>query len=228
MRIPSFIKALIGCTDTESSRYSLGGVKAEHRDGVSILTATDGRQLVSVSYADTPRGDDPDTEVLDVVLDGKSLSKAFGVANKRGKDTSVSAAAGTTGKMIVEGGGGSAFVDTTEGRFPRWRDCFGSDLDARGGCSVAVCPELLTQVLAVYKAANVSSVGVWVKDGNSAIGFAGRAPSGEEIRAILMPKEMDGKDDRRTAFPGGIELPPMQGVVIDDQPAVEETTAACA
>ncbi len=38
MRLPVFIKAIIACTDTESSRYSLGGVRCE-----SIDMAVNGR-----------------------------------------------------------------------------------------------------------------------------------------------------------------------------------------
>lgn len=215
MRIPSFIKALIGCTDTESSRYSLGGVYCQHRGNVSVMTATDGRQLVSVSYYDETEGH------MESVVDGKSLGKAFGVANKRGKTTTMRL---VENKALVEGGGGSAFAEVTDGRFPRYGDCF----TAGGGCSVSLCPELLTQVMAVYKAAGVTAVSVWVESPVRGVNFAGTASSGETIRAVLMPKELDGNDERHNSFPSGVDLPAVEPEPAVEEQAVEETAAACA
>jgi hypothetical protein len=70
MRLPSFIKAIVGCTDTESSRYSLGGVKCESADNVSIITVTDGRKLLNVSYGD-------ECDPVDCIIEAKPLTKAY-------------------------------------------------------------------------------------------------------------------------------------------------------
>ena len=67
MRLPSFIKAIVGCTDTESSRYSLGGVKCESADNVSIITVTDGRKLLNVSYGD-------ECDPVDCIIEAKPLT----------------------------------------------------------------------------------------------------------------------------------------------------------
>ena len=58
-------------------------------------------------------------------------------------------------------------------------------------------PELLIDVLAVFKAAGVEGVRVYVGDAEKAIYFAATAPTGEVIRAVLMPMSIDA-----APFPG--------------------------
>ena len=148
MRLPSFIKAIVGCTDTESSRYSLGGVKCESADNVSIITVTDGRKLLNVSYGD-------ECDPMDCIIEAKPL---------------------------------------LDGKFPRWRDVFG---DTSAHKQIGVKPELLIDLLAVFKAAGVEGVRVYVGDAENALYFAGTAPTGEVLRAVLMPMSLDV-----TPFPG--------------------------
>ena len=155
MRLPSFIKAIVGCTDTESSRYSLGGVKCESADNVSIITVTDGRKLLNVSYGD-------ECDPVDCIIEAKPLVKACAAAHAKGRNTVFE---------IVEG--------------------------ASGHKQIGVKPELLIDLLAVFKAAGVEGVRVYVGDAENALYFAGTAPTGEVLRAVLMPMSLDV-----TPFPG--------------------------
>jgi len=184
MRLPSFIKAIVGCTDTESSRYSLGGVKCESVDNVSIITVTDGRKLLNVSYGD-------ECDPVDCIIEAKPLTKAYTAAAVKGRNTVFEM---VDGKAMVVGGAGAATAPLIEGKFPRWRDVFGDTAEHK---QIGVKPELLIDVLAVFKAAGVEGVRVYVGDAEKAIYFAATAPTGEVIRAVLMPMSLDA-----TPFPG--------------------------
>ena len=191
MRLPSFIKAIVGCTDTESSRYSLGGVKCESADNVSIITVTDGRKLLNVSYGD-------ECDPVDCIIEAKPLTKAYTAAAAKGRNTVFEV---VDGKAMVVGGAGAATAPLIDGKFPRWRDVFGDTAEHK---QIGVKPELLIDVLAVFKAAGVEGVRVYIGDAEKAIYFAATAPTGEVIRAVLMPMSLDV-----TPFPGefGTESP---------------------
>lgn len=188
MRLPVFIKAIVGCADTESSRYSLGGVKCESADGVSLLTVTDGRKLLNVSYGD-------ECDPVDCIIEAKPLGKAYTAAAMKGRSTVFEVVEGASGqRAMVVGGAGAATAPLVEGRFPRWRDVFGETSEHE---QIGVKPELLIDVLAVFKAAGVEGVRVYVGDAEKAIYFAATAPTGEVIRAVLMPMSLDA-----APFPG--------------------------
>jgi len=182
MRLPSFIKAIVGCTDAESSRYSLGGVKCESADNVSIITVTDGRKLLNVSYGD-------ECDPVDCIIEAKPLVKACAAAHAKGRNTVFEIVEGASGqKAMVVGGAGAATAPLIDGKFPRWRDVFG---DTSAHKQIGVKPELLIDVLAV------EGVRVYVGDAENALYFAGTAPTGEVLRAVLMPMSLDA-----APFPG--------------------------
>jgi hypothetical protein len=182
MRLPSFIKAIVGCTDAESSRYSLGGVKCESADNVSIITVTDGRKLLNVSYGD-------ECDPVDCIIEAKPLVKACAAAHAKGRNTVFEIVEGASGqKAMVVGGAGAATAPLIDGKFPRWRDVFG---DTSAHKQIGVKPELLIDLLAVFKAAGVEGVRVYVGDAENALYFAGTAPTGEVLRAVLMPMSLD-------------------------------------
>jgi DNA polymerase III sliding clamp (beta) subunit (PCNA family) len=205
MRLPVFIKAIIGCTDTESSRYSLGGVRCESADNVSLITVTDGRKLLNVSYGD-------ECDPVDCIIEAKPLTKAYAAASVKGRNTVFEV---VDGKALVVGGAGAATAPLLDGKFPRWRDVFG---DTSAHKQIGVKPELLIDVLSVFKAAAVEGVRVYVGDAESAIYFAGTAPTGEVIRAVLMPMSIDA-----APFPGEFAAEsaaePEQIDETDDEPA---------
>jgi hypothetical protein len=98
------------------------------------------------------------------------------------------------GKAMVVGGAGAATAPLIDGKFPRWRDVFG---DTSAHKQIGVKPELLIDLLSVFKAAGVEGVRVYVGDAENALYFAGTAPTGEVLRAVLMPMSLDV-----TPFPG--------------------------
>jgi hypothetical protein len=65
------------------------------------------------------------------------------------------------GKAMVVGGAGVATAPLIDGKFPRWRDVFG---DTSAHKQIGVKPELLIDVLAVFKAAGVEGVRVYIGD----------------------------------------------------------------
>lgn len=172
MRLVSFFKSLIGCCDNASSRFALGGVCAERVGGKAYLTATDGRILVNVEYADEGGATEP------VILEGKPASKAFTAAVAKKRETVFEV---VDGKAMIVGGGGSATAPIVEGRFPKWRDCFKEIPTAK---PVNLDPELLGKLLAVYEAAGVNGVDIWQDDDR--VFLSATTSGGETIRAIIM------------------------------------------
>jgi hypothetical protein len=225
MKLPSFIRQLVRCCDSESSRYALGGVKCESASAMSTVTATDGRQLVTVSYAD-----DPGTGTVDTIIDGKSLAKA--VAAVAAKNTPVK----LDGATVCSRGGHSS-VQVIEGRFPRYEDVFGiyEDDPADYVCT-KLDPDLLGKLCDVFSATQGDSaskgVDVWVKDCSSPVYFARTTAEGECIRAVLMPLAADDPDAKVVSFPAkGVTAPVESGgqsETHDESPAViEEDGIAC-
>jgi len=159
-------------------------VKCESVDNVSIITVTDGRKLLNVSYGD-------ECDPVDCIIEAKPLTKAYTAAAVKGRNTVFEM---VDGKAMVVGGAGAATAPLIEGKFPRWRDVFGDTAEHK---QIGVKPELLIDVLAVFKAAGVEGVRVYVGDAEKAIYFAATAPTGEVIRAVLMPMSLDA-----TPFPG--------------------------
>lgn len=190
IRLPKFIRSIAGCTDADSSRYALGGVKVEAKGGVANLTATDGRILVNVSY-----GVESGREV-DAIVEGKSLAKAFvSVAKAKADETiEVSTLPGADGKskpVAMVAGKKSAVpmvAEVVEGRFPRWRDVFPA---TEPKFSIRLDCELLATLCKVFSEAGASRATFHFTDAQSAVRIDATAPTGEVIRAVAMPVAID-------------------------------------
>jgi hypothetical protein len=128
---------------------------------------------------------------VDCIIEAKPLTKAYAAASVKGRNTVFEV---VDGKAMVVGGAGAATAPLLDGKFPRWRDVFG---DTSGHKQIGVSADLLIDVLSVFKAAGVEGVRVYVADGEKPYYFAGTAPTGEVIRAVLMPVTLDV-----TPFPG--------------------------
>jgi hypothetical protein len=163
-------------------------VKCESADNVSIITVTDGRKLLNVSYGD-------ECDPVDCIIEAKPLVKACAAAHAKGRNTVFEIVEGASGqKAMVVGGAGAATAPLIDGKFPRWREVFG---DTSAHKQIGVKPELLIDLLAVFKAAGVEGVRVYVGDAENALYFAATAPTGEVLRAVLMPMSLDA-----APFPG--------------------------
>lgn len=187
IRLPKFIRSLVGCCDAASSRYALGGVKVEAHDGVAHLVATDGRILVNVSYQED--GTLPGNEAI---VAGKALATAFGSVAKAKCDErlDLSTVKGVDGQdravALVSGRKAAvpAAVEVVEGRFPRWRDVFP---DMAPTFSIRLDCELLAQVCKVFAEAGTPRATFHFTDAGSALRIDAVAPTGEVIRAVVMP-----------------------------------------
>lgn len=201
MRLPRFIKKIIGCTDNESSRYALGGVKCEFNGEQSTCVATDGRQLIAVTYADDSGG-----ESFDAVVDGKSLSKAVTAVTSGKKDLALIAhdngavrVDGVTGSASLRPNGLSAKASTIDGRFPRYEDVFAGIYgeDIADFVCVKLDPDLLSELLAACSAAQSEAnkgVYMWVNRARavtSAVYLHMHGEDGELVRAAIMPLAPD-------------------------------------
>mgnify|MGYP006281586073 CR=1 FL=1 len=135
-------RATVYATDNESSRFALGGVLIEVKDGNPTWVATDGRRLSCVETETDQAVDDSQTIVPARVI-GMAASMATGDGSVQieanGKEIVLTMDSVTvTGRLV-------------EGRFPRWRDVVG---EPEGEASVLSVAELLS---AVESAAIVTS-----------------------------------------------------------------------
>jgi hypothetical protein len=188
MRIPKWIKQLANVCDRESSRYALGGILVEHKDGVGSLTATDGRILCNVSYPDNVGPD------MDMVINGKEAGKAVTHCITKDKVLSVGPDERNPDKYAtICGQKGASSVEVMEGRFPRYEDIFDMNKSTAGYVHVRLCPHLLGKLMEVYAAAvdangfDRKAVGFWIKDSRSAVHLAHTTSNGEVIRSLIMP-----------------------------------------
>ena len=194
MRIPAFIKQLAKLTDRESSRYALGGVQIVSDGKTCQLTATDGRILANVAYAD-----DEETEPKPV----SAIVSADDVPNAPVFKSPVSFD-GTTwrqaGKVVSE-------VKPVEGRFPRIEDVFGRAAD-KGYVAVKLDAALLRKLCDLSASMNddehTKGITLYVKDAQSCVFAATNSTSGHVARMAIMPRAADGvyKPDQFPPRPG--------------------------
>lgn len=141
----------VGCTDTESSRYALGGVLLEVADGTLHAVATDGRRLHHVSEP-TP------------------VSNRSAIVTRNAMETIAAAAVGevsisrTAAEIVARCGEVTIVGRLVEGRFPTWRDV----LPAKAGTPCRfVVGALLSAVRQAAIVTTEHSKGVRVKVGDA-------------------------------------------------------------
>lgn len=193
MKVPAFIKQLAKCCDSESRRYALGGVQIVSDGKTCHLTATDGRVLASVSYADDEEtepkpvsaivsaDDVPNAPVFKspVFFDGKAWRQA--------------------GKVIAE-------ATPIDGRFPRIEDVF-DKATSTGYVAVKLDATLLRKLCDLSASMNdddrTKGITLYVKDAKSCVFAATSSTSGHVARMAIMPRHVDGwKPDAFPAKPG--------------------------
>jgi DNA polymerase-3 subunit beta len=180
-RIPKFIRSIVGCTDTESSRYALGGVNVEVADGVANLTATDGRILVNVSYGAES------SQPVNSIVSGKALAKAFASVVKAKCDERMEMSLVNATPVAMVYGKKSPVpmvAEVVEGRFPRWRDVFPV---MEPTFAIRLDCDLLATLCKVFVEAGAERATFHFTDEHSAVRIDAVAPTGEVIRAVAMP-----------------------------------------
>ncbi len=138
------LRAVDYATDTDSSRYALGGVLLEMKAGELAAVATDGRRL-AVATADV----DQATDDRSVVVPARAVSilEAMLGDDEGGVQLEVAG-----GELVAECSDGSRLIaKLLDGRFPRWRDVIPAGDGERGAANAS---ELLS---AVRQAAIVST-----------------------------------------------------------------------
>jgi DNA polymerase III subunit beta len=110
------VRAVAYACDNESSRFALGGVLVEVKDGTATVVATDGRRLSRV-----------DVEIDQAVDDTVTLwpSRAINVVASIASHSNDAVQLETAGNELIATIGGTVIAARVlEGRFPRWRDVF--------------------------------------------------------------------------------------------------------
>jgi DNA polymerase-3 subunit beta len=165
-------KATIYATDSESSRYALGGVLVEVADGNPTWVATDGRRLACVETETDQAVDDSQT-----ILPGRLVALAASLAVGDGS-VQIEADAkevrftldGTTitGRLV-------------EGKFPRWRDVLG---EPEGEPTVIDVTELLSSVQSAAIVTSEQSKGISLTWTANTLVLVGRSSEYGESRVI--------------------------------------------
>lgn len=163
-------RATAYATDTESSRYALGGVLIEVKDGNPTWVATDGRRLACVETETDQAVDDSQT-----IVPGRVIAIAAGMAHG---DGSVQIEANASDVRLTLDG-----VTITgrlvEGRFPRWRDVVG---EPTGEASVLNVADLLSAVDAAAIVTSEQSKGIDLAWTSDTLTLAGRSAEYGESR----------------------------------------------
>ena len=165
-------KATIYATDSESSRYALGGVLVEVADGNPTWIATDGRRLACVETETDQAVDDSQT-----ILPGRLVALAASLAVGDGsvqieadaKEVRFSLDGTTiTGRLV-------------EGKFPRWRDVLG---EPEGEPTVIDVVELLRSVQSAAIVTSEQSKGITLTWTANTLVLAGRSSEYGESKVI--------------------------------------------
>ena len=105
-------------TDTENSRYALGGVLLEMEDQKIIGVATDGRRLAKMEGAATTVGGHNPAQAMTIVP-----TRAMQLIERAlGSDEGEVQLATRQNDILVRGANMTVLSRLVEGRFPRWRD----------------------------------------------------------------------------------------------------------
>ena len=109
------VAAVIDATDTESSRYALGGILVEQKRGDVAFVGTDGRRL-HVAYAEVDQAVDDATAIIPAAA-MKVLNR---LAKTHGDEAIQLTLAGS--EIAAEMDGVTVWARLLEGRFPKWGD----------------------------------------------------------------------------------------------------------
>jgi len=165
-------KATIYATDSESSRYALGGVLVEVADGNPTWVATDGRRLACVETETDQAVDDSQT-----ILPGRLVALAASLAVGDGSVQIESDAK----KVRFTLDGTTITGRLVEGKFPRWRDVLG---EPEGKPTVIDVTELLSSVQSAAIVTSEQSKGISLTWTANTLVLVGRSSEYGESRVI--------------------------------------------
>jgi DNA polymerase-3 subunit beta len=112
------IRRTLFATDTESSRYALGGVLLEFEDGKVTAVGTDGRRLAKMEGPIGAEGSPSIGDAMTIVP-----ARSMQLIERTLSDLDADVHLATRGNdFIVRSGSVTIITRLVEGRFPRWRD----------------------------------------------------------------------------------------------------------
>ena len=121
------IRRTVFATDTESTRYALGGIKLEANPEKLTLAATDSRRLAVVNGACEAVGE-VGTELVEAVIP----SKAMQLVEKSIPDSDEAVfVAVHSNDVVVKCGGSTIYSRLVEGRFPKFAEVIPNESNAR-------------------------------------------------------------------------------------------------
>jgi DNA polymerase-3 subunit beta len=163
-------RSTVYATDTESSRFALGGVLIDVTNGNPTWVATDGRRLSCVETETDQAVDDSQT-----IVPGRLMAIAASMAVGDGSvqvEANASEVRFTLDAVTITG----RLVD---GRFPRWRDVVG---EPEGEASVLNVADLLSAVDAAAIVTSEQSKGIDLAWTSDTLTLAGRSAEYGESR----------------------------------------------
>ena len=120
------IRRTLFATDTESSRYALGGVLLEFEKGNLIAVGTDGRRLAKMEGAAEQVGSAKKGDSMTIVP-----TKSMQMVERALPDDETKIRIATrSNDVLISIPQGVIYSRLVEGRFPKWRDVFPKDRDS--------------------------------------------------------------------------------------------------
>lgn len=116
------IRRTVFATDTESTRYALGGVLWDFNESQLTLAATDSRRLAVVESSVTVQGEVPEANSQPVIP-----SKAMNLLERSLADEGDVQVAIHGNDATIKSGETTIYCRLVEGRFPRYRDVIPND-----------------------------------------------------------------------------------------------------
>lgn len=114
------IRRTIFATDNESSRYALGGIKLEFKDGMFTAVGTDGRRLAKMEGPAQAVGEPaPFGDVT--VVPTRAMQLLERALAEDGSEVQIAV---RQNDILVKNPRGTIYSRLLEGRYPRWRDVF--------------------------------------------------------------------------------------------------------
>ncbi len=114
------IRRTIFATDTESSRYALGGVLFELNDSELIAVGTDGRRLAKMEGQAKSIGGHA-TGDQTTIVPSRSLQLVERALSETDVEINIAA---RVNDVLVQSSRATIYSRLVEGRFPKWRDVF--------------------------------------------------------------------------------------------------------
>ena len=124
--LKKLIKRTLFATDTESSRYALGGVLLEFEDGNLVAVGTDGRRLAKMAGKAEMVGSPQKADSMTIVP-----TKSMQMVERALPDDETKVQIATRANdVLISIPGGVIYSRLVEGRFPKWRDVFPKERDS--------------------------------------------------------------------------------------------------